>query len=230
MLLFFLKANAGWTEIFQKKEKSQKDLVVDYAFEVIKMEEGFSHTPYTCPSGIRTIGYGTTNMPPYKQWISQKEAEALAKDRIKGFYDILHTEFPHFEVWQYVALVDMIYNMGWSNFAFKQVVEKNKKTGQEYYVKDEKTGQFYKAIKTSNTTLFEKLKVYNPSNMNKFIGDKTIDREIMGFNMSNKALQNRRYRDVLILKEHREIIAIVKNTNLSERDKLLAYKKFVKIS
>ena len=90
---------------------------------LIKEFEGFSATPYKCPAGIWTIGYGATkdregnpvtiNHPD----VTDKQAtELLKKDIIeaeKAVKDLTSTPLCQF---QFDALVSFCYNLGYGSY------------------------------------------------------------------------------------------------------------------
>lgn len=62
------------------------------ALEIIKRFEGCSLTPYKCPAGVATIGYGTTTLPDgtpvslSMDPITKKEAEEYLQFYTHSFY------------------------------------------------------------------------------------------------------------------------------------------------
>lgn len=92
-----------------------------YPIDIIKRYEGLSLKAYKCPSGVITIGYGTTVYPngkPVKMGdtITKDEATALLLDYVinqimPNIRDLRLTGN------QEAALCSLIYNIGWSAFA-----------------------------------------------------------------------------------------------------------------
>ena len=82
--------------------------------------EGFSATPYTCPAGKRTIGYGEVMQETdTRQKITPKEALDFVKGRTLNeifFLEGQYRDHPHIRSHQYAALVDFLYNLGRANF------------------------------------------------------------------------------------------------------------------
>ncbi len=89
------------------------------AIDLITRHEGFSATPYLCPAGIATIGYGTTHYPngtaveladpactepQARQWLA---ASVAAAER-----SVDHMVTVPLSPGQRVALVDFVYNLG----------------------------------------------------------------------------------------------------------------------
>lgn len=91
--------------------------------EIVEHFEGFSSTPYRCPSGLWTIGYGsirdargkrvTEDHPP----ISEEEArELLKRDLEEAEYyvnQLVYTPLTHNQL---SALISFVYNIGSGNF------------------------------------------------------------------------------------------------------------------
>jgi lysozyme len=83
---------------------------------LIKRFEGFSPTPYICPAGKETIGYGhvihpVESYPP--EGISEAEAEKLLKQDVSYAESILeHAVLVPLSQSQFDALASLIYNIG----------------------------------------------------------------------------------------------------------------------
>lgn len=83
-------------------------------YELIKRFEGFSSTPYPCPAGVWTIGYGTTNgVTMHSEPISREYAEELLRDDVSRFEDAVnrYVKVPLTQN-QFDALVSWTYNVG----------------------------------------------------------------------------------------------------------------------
>ena len=88
--------------------------VTPTGLELIKRFEGFSATPYRCPAGYLTIGFGHVMQPGEDfSLISQEEAEALlardardAEDAVCRFIEAPLSEG------QFDALVSFTFNLG----------------------------------------------------------------------------------------------------------------------
>lgn len=90
--------------------------------EMIKRHEGFRRFPYRCTAGKLTIGYGR-NLEDVG--ISEDEAEMLLLNDVERCWEQL-SQFDWFhdlnEARQW-ALVDMLYNLGFSRFmGFKKML------------------------------------------------------------------------------------------------------------
>lgn len=92
---------------------------IDQALALIKQYEGFRPNAYTCPGGVRTIGYGTTDKALVaKGTITQEEAEqALLKEIIAINNYIVSTTDAKLNPNQMGALISFVYNVGRGNYA-----------------------------------------------------------------------------------------------------------------
>lgn len=91
--------------------------VLDY----IKKNEGLRLKPYVCPAGKLTIGYGHNLDNP----ISEEVAELILIDDLHVVLMDLVSIFPNniFSVNRYVALLDLMFNLGKSRFlTFKKMI------------------------------------------------------------------------------------------------------------
>lgn len=94
------------------------------AFALIKEFEGFSATPYLCPAGVPTIGYGSTIQPNDKpvtmkhRAIDAEEAGEWLEQDVGIFAAGLHarTKSLNLNQNQFDALVSWVYNLGLGNF------------------------------------------------------------------------------------------------------------------
>lgn len=96
---------------------------VDEALEVIKQFEGFSSTPYLCPAGVATIGYGSIYDKEGKRVtldhpeITEMQASDLM---LKEVYHcarvVLRLVTVPLNVNQLTALIDFVYNLGSGSF------------------------------------------------------------------------------------------------------------------
>ncbi len=86
----------------------------------IKRDEGFKGSPYICPAGFPTIGYGT------KLPLDEYEAELLLKHRLNKKIELLHVKLP--QILRYPkrvrdVLINMSYQMGVSGvLKFKKMI------------------------------------------------------------------------------------------------------------
>jgi len=94
----------------------------DKGIELIKQFEGFSSTPYLCPAGVWTIGYGTTRYPDgrkvsqHDKPITEAEATKLLADTLvdneTGVLSLIEADLMQHE---FDALVSFAYNLGLQN-------------------------------------------------------------------------------------------------------------------
>lgn len=99
---------------------------------LIKKYEGFSATPYLCPAGVPTIGYGTTVYPNGTK-VSVADM-AISEEAASTFLDsyVMNNIMPHIRNLdltdnQKTALVSLIYNIGWNAFAKSKCYDAIKK-------------------------------------------------------------------------------------------------------
>lgn len=80
--------------------------------DLIKSFEGFSPTPYLCPAGILTIGYGTTKGVTKAMKVTEKGAEILLK-RDVGYFEMMVESWVKVPLSQnqFDALVSFVYNV-----------------------------------------------------------------------------------------------------------------------
>lgn len=89
--------------------------------ELIKQSEGFRSTPYKCPAGVWTIGYGTTfyfdtkkRVQPTDKAITPQEGERLLRGHVDSVFAPLVDKLcrDNLNQNQFDALVDFVYNTG----------------------------------------------------------------------------------------------------------------------
>lgn len=128
----------------------------DAGINLIKISEGFRSSPYKCPAGIPTIGYGATfytngNKVTMKdKSISEEEAVLLLKHMLISFEkyvdsycvdDITQNQFD--------ALVSFCYNVGPANLKSSTLLKKININPNDPTIKDE----FMKWTKGGGKTL-----------------------------------------------------------------------------
>jgi len=91
---------------------------------LIKSREGLRLKPYRCSAGKLTIGYGR-NLDDVG--ITEKEAEMLLDRDIamaqQDIYTVFGDQIDDFSEGRYMALVDMMFNLGRSRFmGFKKMI------------------------------------------------------------------------------------------------------------
>lgn len=92
--------------------------------ELIKKFEGFKSTPYICPGGKLTIGYGKVIKEGEYTSITKDQAESLLRSTVSSFERSLqkYVKVPLNQN-QYDALVSFIYNVGAGNFSKSTLVK-----------------------------------------------------------------------------------------------------------
>lgn len=88
--------------------------------DLIKKYEGFRASPYLCPAGIPTIGYGATFYPSGRKVsmkdnpITEAEAQSMLIDHLKEFVGHVnrYTADTKLTDNQFAALVSFAYNVG----------------------------------------------------------------------------------------------------------------------
>ncbi len=84
--------------------------------DLIKVHEGYSGTPYICPAGKLTIGYGHTGNVSGP--ITKEQAEKLLKKDLSTAENAIQEQVKvPLNSNQFSALVSFVYNVGTGNFA-----------------------------------------------------------------------------------------------------------------
>jgi len=92
------------------------------ALKIIEYFEGFRATPYKCPAGVWTIGYGTTYYPdghlvqPGDRPVTKEQAESYLKLHIQNaIVPVLSKKIPTWGLMnsnQKAAIISFAYNLG----------------------------------------------------------------------------------------------------------------------
>ena len=92
--------------------------ISEYAEAVMKEHEGLRLKAYRCPSGVLTIGYGHTKNVKPGDVINTYLADRLFVEDVECVERQLDTEKYSrlLSQGQYDALVDFIFNLGWTKF------------------------------------------------------------------------------------------------------------------
>lgn len=92
--------------------------ISEYAEAVMKEHEGVRLKAYRCPSGVLTIGYGHTKNVKPGDVINTDLADRLFVEDVECVERQLDTEKYSrlLSQGQYDALVDFIFNLGWTKF------------------------------------------------------------------------------------------------------------------
>lgn len=81
-----LTQTAEWVECYRTPVEVGISGISDPGLDIIKSFEGLRLDAYYCPSGVITIGYGSTGPHVYSgQKITQEEAEALLRQDVARF-------------------------------------------------------------------------------------------------------------------------------------------------
>lgn len=79
--------------------------------EMLKSLEGFSSTPYKCPAGVLTIGYGHTFQHGNIE-LTRSEAELLLRSDLQKVVDDVQKDFPNLLPHQTLAVSSLAFNIG----------------------------------------------------------------------------------------------------------------------
>ena len=112
--------NAEWVRTFRGEVANRAYL--DTASKLIQEFEGFHATPYKCPAGVWTIGFGSTYYPDgtlvtaQDTPVSRFGAEKLLRSHVeKAVVPVLETTVPTWGVMngnQKAAIISFAYNLG----------------------------------------------------------------------------------------------------------------------
>ncbi|MEQ9116208.1 MAG: lysozyme [Rickettsiales bacterium] len=88
-----------------------------FGIAMIKKFEGFSSTPYKCPAGLQTIGYGhVIQKGEALLHLTEKQAESLLLRDINMYETALSSLGIRFSQNQFDALLSLSFNLGLRNF------------------------------------------------------------------------------------------------------------------
>lgn len=117
------------------------------ALILIKQHEGFESSPYHCPAGKLTIGFGT-NLEA--RGISMDEAEYIAKNDIDLISDQLNGQLSWFYLEneaRQAALIDMAYNLGVAGLLnFKNMISAFESQDYERAANEAKDSRWYNQV------------------------------------------------------------------------------------
>lgn len=102
--------------------------IPEKAYELIKKYEGFSSTPYICPGGKKTIGYGHV-IQPYEEddltYLNEPQAYNLMKSDVEIFAIRMRKQIKvDINDNQFGALVSFVYNIGTGAFGKSTMLKK----------------------------------------------------------------------------------------------------------
>lgn len=100
-------------------------VMADAAVDIIRKHEGFSPSPYICPGGQTTIGYGFTDVSLVSRGvITRDEADRVLVEKVDDLRRKLRLAIRgrRLSCCQESAIVSFVYNIGWSRFARSSVL------------------------------------------------------------------------------------------------------------
>ena len=87
------------------------------AVSLIVKYEGFRSYTYTCPGGVKTIGYGFTDKSLVdKRTITKEEANKVLMEKIHSDLLYVRSKLSGLSAYQEAACISWIYNLGRGNF------------------------------------------------------------------------------------------------------------------
>ena len=96
-----LKNTSSWVVKFREKPEAPASEVPPQCLDIIATFEGFSPTPYLCPAGVATIGYGNTfyedgrSVTMNDGAITEPQARRMLENIVKeDFWDVLKITHP----------------------------------------------------------------------------------------------------------------------------------------
>lgn len=113
--------------------------ISEYAEAVMKEHEGLRLKAYCCPSGVLTIGYGHTKNVKPGDVINTDLADRLFVEDVECVERQLDTEKYSrlLSQGQYDALVDFIFNLGWTKFRNSSLRKKLLRNIEDATIPDE---------------------------------------------------------------------------------------------
>ena len=130
------KALSGWKEVYKQRAERRKAQEIKYSnkpknisetgLNLIKQYEGFRPKAYSCPAGVWTIGYGTTQNVKSGDKITEEQAEQKLNDYIKTEVEktIRENVFLPLNQSQTDAIGSFIYNIGPTKFPKSTLLKK----------------------------------------------------------------------------------------------------------
>jgi lysozyme len=94
--------------------------------DLVKQAEGYASTPYLCPAGKQTIGYGHVMRPGevFEIPLSEDDAEALLRvDLVKFAKGVSKLVTRLLEPHQFDALVSFAFNVGIANLSISDLLD-----------------------------------------------------------------------------------------------------------
>jgi GH24 family phage-related lysozyme (muramidase) len=117
-----LKNTSSWVVKFREQPEAPPSTVPPQCLDIIAEFEGFRATPYLCPAGVPTIGYGATYYEDGRKVsmsdsaITQPQGQRMLESMVeKDFWGVLTNTIPFWNEMndnQRSALVSFGYNLG----------------------------------------------------------------------------------------------------------------------
>ena len=117
-----LRDASAWVKQYRKKPEVPASEVPSQCLDIIASFEGFRPTPYLCPAGVPTIGYGATYYEDGRSVqlsdgaITEPQGRRMLENIVKeDFWDVLKITIPFWEQMndnQRSALTSFGYNLG----------------------------------------------------------------------------------------------------------------------
>ena len=117
-----LRDASAWVRQYRKKPEVPASEVPAQCLDIIASFEGFRPTPYLCPAGVPTIGYGATYYEDGRSVqlsdgaITEPQGRRMLENIVKeDFWDVLKITIPFWEQMnanQRSALTSFSYNLG----------------------------------------------------------------------------------------------------------------------
>lgn len=102
---------------------------------LVKRFEGFSPKPYKCPSGIWTIGYGTTEgVGPDTVPVTEEQASALLEKDLNRRAEAIGPHLPQLSQNKVDAILSFCYNVGVKAFLDSTLCEVIRRDPENYIV------------------------------------------------------------------------------------------------
>lgn len=121
---------------FLKENINNQIVIPQKAIDIIKEFEGFKSTSYVDVAGIKTIGYGTTNLD--LDFIDKKTAEKYLIEHVKKDYVLLKRLLKvKLNENQISALLSFIYNVGINAFAKSTLLKRINSNAPVYQIQIE---------------------------------------------------------------------------------------------
>ena len=122
MPVSLLQDDSSWVIKYREKPEAPPSVVPPQCLDIIAEFEGFRPTPYLCPAGVATIGYGATYYEDGRKVtmndsaITEPQGKRMLESMVeKDFWNVLKNTIPYWEEMndnQRSALTSFAYNLG----------------------------------------------------------------------------------------------------------------------